>query len=88
LVQIGPVVLEELIKMQKANDRRTTDAQIEKLAKNHLKIISYETTVPIGPKLWWNGLSVVIFQNCVRRPRPPTKMETVTKTRKFSKKIT
>ena len=27
LVQIGPVVLEELIKMQKANDRRTTDAQ-------------------------------------------------------------
>jgi len=24
LVQIGPVVLEELIKMQKANDRRTT----------------------------------------------------------------
>jgi hypothetical protein len=27
LVQIGPVVLEELIKIQKANDRRTTDAQ-------------------------------------------------------------
>jgi hypothetical protein len=27
LVQIGPVVLEELIKMQKANDRRTTDDQ-------------------------------------------------------------
>jgi hypothetical protein len=25
LVQIGPVVLEELIKMQKANDRWTTD---------------------------------------------------------------
>ena len=25
LVQIGPVVLEELIKMQKANDRRTMD---------------------------------------------------------------
>jgi hypothetical protein len=24
LVQIGPVVLEELIKMQKANDRQTT----------------------------------------------------------------
>jgi hypothetical protein len=24
LVQIGPVVLEELIEMQKANDRRTT----------------------------------------------------------------
>jgi hypothetical protein len=27
LVQIDPVVLEELIKMQKGNDRRTTDAQ-------------------------------------------------------------
>jgi hypothetical protein len=27
LVQIGPVVLEELIKMQEANDRRTTDVQ-------------------------------------------------------------
>jgi hypothetical protein len=27
LVQIGPVVLEELIKMQKANNRRMTDAQ-------------------------------------------------------------
>jgi hypothetical protein len=27
LVEIGPVVLEELIKMQKANDRRMTDAQ-------------------------------------------------------------
>jgi hypothetical protein len=27
LVQIGSVVLEELIKMQKANDRRTTDTQ-------------------------------------------------------------
>jgi hypothetical protein len=27
LVQIGSVVLEELIKMQKANDRQTTDTQ-------------------------------------------------------------
>jgi hypothetical protein len=27
LVQIGPVVLEELIKMQKANERRMMDAQ-------------------------------------------------------------
>ena len=27
LVQIGWVVLEELIKMQKVNERRTTDAQ-------------------------------------------------------------
>jgi hypothetical protein len=26
------------------------------LAKNNLKIISSETTGPIGPKLWWNGL--------------------------------
>jgi hypothetical protein len=60
--------------------------KIENLAKNHLKIISSETTVPIWPKLWWNGLSVVIFQNCVRRPRPPTKIATVTKNRKFGKK--
>jgi hypothetical protein len=27
LVQIGPMVLEELIKMQKANDRRMMEAQ-------------------------------------------------------------
>jgi hypothetical protein len=43
LVQIGPMVLEELIKMQKE-------------AKNRQKIISSETTGPIGPKLGWNGL--------------------------------
>jgi hypothetical protein len=60
--------------------------KIENLAKNNLKIISSETTVLIGPKLWWNGLSVVIFQNCVRRSRPPTKMATVTKPRTFSRK--
>jgi hypothetical protein len=60
--------------------------RIENLTKDHLTIISSEITGPIGPKLWWNGLWVVIFQNCVRRPRPPTKMATVTKNRKFSKK--
>jgi hypothetical protein len=31
--------------------------KIENSAKNHLKIISTETAGPIGPKLWWNGLS-------------------------------
>jgi hypothetical protein len=30
--------------------------KIENLTKNHLKIISSETTRPIGPKCWWNGL--------------------------------
>ena len=29
--------------------------KIENSAKNHLKIISSETTGPVGPKLWWNG---------------------------------
>jgi hypothetical protein len=58
----------------------------ENLTKNHLKIIISETAGPIGPKLWWNGLQMVLFEKCVQRPRPPTKMATVTKNRKFSKK--
>ena len=59
--------------------------KIENLAKNRLKIISSETTGPIGPKLGWNGLQVVIFQNCVCRPRLPSKMATITKNRNSAK---
>jgi hypothetical protein len=60
--------------------------KIENSAKNHLKINFSETAGPIGPKLWWNGLQMVLFENCVRRPRPPTKIVAVTKNRKFGKK--
>ena len=59
--------------------------KIENLAKNRLKIISSETTGPIGPKLGWNGLQVVIFQNCVCRPRLPSKMATIAKNRNSAK---
>jgi hypothetical protein len=60
--------------------------EIENLAKNHLKMIFSETAGPIGPKLWWNGLQMVLFENCVRRSWPPTKIVAVTKNRKFGKK--
>ena len=52
---------------------------IENSAKNLLKIIFSESAGPIGPKLWWNGLQMVIFENYVRRSRPPTKIAAVTK---------
>jgi hypothetical protein len=57
--------------------------KIENSAKNHLKMILSET---VGPKLWWNGLRMVLFENCVRWPQPPTKIAAVTKNRKFGKK--
>jgi hypothetical protein len=56
--------------------------KIENSAKNHLKIVFSETGGPIGPK---HG-GMVLFENCVRRPRPPTKIAAVTKNRKFGKK--
>jgi hypothetical protein len=59
--------------------------KIENLAKNHFKISFSETVRPIGPKLWWNGLQMVLFENCVQRPRLPTKIAAVTKNRKFGK---
>ena len=60
--------------------------KIENSAKNNLKMIFSETAGPIGPKLWWNGLQMVLFENCVRRPRPPTKIAAITKNRTFGKK--
>ena len=56
--------------------------KIEHLAKNHLKIIFSETAGPI----WTNYGGMVFFENCVWRPRPPTKMAAITKNRKFGKK--
>ena len=41
---------------------------------NFRKIFSSETAKPILTKLCWDGPWVVLFQNCVRRPRPPNKM--------------
>ena len=43
------------------------------------KIFSSETAWPIWTKPWWNGPYMVLFQNCVRRHWPPTKMATITK---------
>jgi hypothetical protein len=40
----------------------------------HILIFSSETTGPIATKLWWNGLWMAPFQNCVRCSRLPTKM--------------
>ena len=41
---------------------------------NLKKIFSSETTEPISTKLCWNDSWVVLFQNCVRHFRTPTKM--------------
>jgi hypothetical protein len=60
--------------------------KIENSAKNNLQIIFSETAAPIGRKLWLNGLQIILFENCVRRPWPPTKIAVVTKNRKFGKK--
>jgi hypothetical protein len=38
------------------------------------KIFSSETTEPISTKLCWNDSWVVLFQNCIRHFRTPTKM--------------
>ena len=40
----------------------------------HILIFSSETTGPIATKLWWNGLWMTPFQNCIRWSRLPTKM--------------
>ena len=49
------------------------------------KIFSSETTEPISTKLCWKDPCVVPFQNCVRLPRPVSKMATITKNRNFLK---
>jgi hypothetical protein len=41
---------------------------------NLKKIFSSETTEPISTKLCWNDSWVVLFHNCVRHFRPPTKI--------------
>jgi hypothetical protein len=43
--------------------------KIENSATNHLKIIFSETAGPIGPKLWWNGLQMVLFVSAVTKNR-------------------
>ena len=59
-----------------------------KFGKKSRKIFYSETVRRIGHKLWWNGLQMVLFENCFRRPRPPTKIAAIAKNRKFGKKIT
>ena len=50
--------------------------KLEKGAMKFKKIFSSETTEPISTKLCWNDSWVVLFQNCVRHFRTPTKMAT------------
>ena len=50
--------------------------KLEKRAMKFKKIFSSETTEPISTKLCWNDSWVVLFQNCVRHFRTPTKMAT------------
>jgi hypothetical protein len=57
--------------------------KIENSAKNHLKIIFSEIAEPIGPKLLWNGLHMVLFEKYIRRPWPPTKRAAVTKNKNY-----
>jgi hypothetical protein len=52
--------------------------QIRKKGGWNLKKIFSETTEPISIKLFWNDSWVVLFQNCVRHFRTPTKMATTT----------
>jgi hypothetical protein len=57
--------------------------KLENSAKNHLNIIFSETAGPIGPKLWWNGLQMVlfVFDDPGRKPRwlPLLKIENLAK---------
>ena len=48
--------------------------KLEKGGWNFKKIFSSETTEAISTKLCWNDSWVVLFQNCVRHFRTPTKM--------------
>ena len=48
--------------------------KLEKRGDEIKKIFSSETTEPISTKLCWNDSWVVLFENCVRHFRTPTKM--------------
>ena len=48
--------------------------KLEKRGDEIKKNFSSETTEPISTKLCWNDSWVVLFQNCVRHFRTPTKM--------------
>jgi hypothetical protein len=80
------VIFENYVRRSRPPTKIAAVTKIDNLAKHYLKIISSETTGPIGPKLWCNGLQVIIFKNCVRRLRLPTKMATVTTNKKSTKK--
>ena len=77
---------QDYVRRPRPPTKMTAITKNRKFGEKSLKIIFSETAGPIGPKLWWNGLQMVLFQNCVQRPRPPTNMATVTKNRKCSKK--
>ena len=50
------------------------------------KIVS-GTSSSIKTKLWWNGHWMVLFQNCVRQLRSPTKMATTVQLRCYWKQL-
>ena len=53
-----------------------SQAKYRKRGGWNLKKIFSEITEPISTKLGWNDYWVVLFQNCVRNFRTPTKMAT------------
>jgi hypothetical protein len=45
------------------------------------------TSSPIRTKLWWNSHRMVLFQNCVRQSRSPTKMAATVQLRCYWKQL-
>ena len=52
-----------------------------------IKIILSGTSSSIRTKLWWNSHWMVLFQNCVRQSRSPTKMATTVQLRYYWKQL-
>jgi hypothetical protein len=53
----------------------------------HIKTILSGTSSSIRTKLWWNSHWMVLFQNCVRQSRSPTKMATTVQLRCYWKQL-
>ena len=73
----GPwvVLFQNCVRRPRPPNKMAARLKIEKRGGGwFLKIFSSETAWPILTKLWWNSPWVVLFQNCVRQPRPPNKM--------------
>ena len=60
--------------------------KIENSAKNHLTIFLSELAGPIGPKLRWNGLQIVLFEKMCPTTAAANQDSVVTNNRKFGRK--